>query len=689
MTFSQLFLFVAVLCVSICGITGYTVSGKNLIDPNGNKVTIRGVCRPSFEWNPVGEKASRADYALMKNNWKANAVRISLNQDYWLAGSSYAETIDQQIDWIRELDMGVILDLHWNQGAQQNMADKNSLTFWSQVAARYKSNPWIMFELYNEPRDISWSVWLNGDSTWAGMQQMHDVIRAVADNTVIVGGLNWAFDLSGVISGAYKVKGTNIAYATHPYDYDGKQLAQWAGAFGALAATAPVIMTEFGQYCATNTYVEDLLNYAEALGIHYTAWAWYVNGCSFPSVISDWNGTPFPGVGETVKRYISRNTASSSSSSSGLPSLPSTPSTAPTSRPITTPVTPTSAPSNPISNPITIPAVGSLSVFLDGLKSAWVDWSWSTSYSLADTQFVRSGSKSIRFEAWKYQGVYLKANSAFTISSYDRLEFYVNGGTSGKSADVASIKLYSTSGNIIGNSVNFPVAPAANQWKLASIPVSAFGVSASTQITGFVFQSNVDATAGNIWVSDVAFVPAGTAATEAPVSTKAPTSAPTTAPTQAATKAPTVAPTQAATKAPTTAPTQAATKAPTTAPTNAPTKAPTATPSVAPTKGPSSNGCDTSSVRLVQTSGGAWESNGKAISQWNVEMSHTCSGKKLVGMTFSVSNWNPVNSWSIEGSASALSLPSYTSVASGANFGFGYQNAGGQATFTITSVTFQ
>ena len=44
--------------------------------------------------------------------------------------------------------MDVILDLHWSdagvlgscdptKGCQQNMADSNSLTFWSQVAARY------------------------------------------------------------------------------------------------------------------------------------------------------------------------------------------------------------------------------------------------------------------------------------------------------------------------------------------------------------------------------------------------------------------------------------------------------------------------------------------------------------------------------------------------------------------------
>lgn len=479
-------LVAAVLCLFIGGISGYTVTGNKLYDPTGAKVTIRGMCRPSFEWNAEGEHASYDDYALMRNKWGANAVRISLNQDFWLAGSSYAATIDQQIAWVTQLGMGVILDLHWNQGAQQNMADKNSITFWKSVATRYKSNAWIMFELYNEPKDISWDQWRNGDSTYAGMQNMYDAIRSVgAEHTVIVGGLNWAFDLSGIATHA--LDGYNIAYATHPYDYGGKQLADWPAAFGFAAARYPVIMTEFGQYCATNTYVADLMNYVESLGIHWTAWAWYVQGCAFPSIISDWNGTPYPGVGETVKRYMSGQIPTIAPGATAAPAVPT--------------IAPTSAP----------PASGSLSVYAGGLSSGFEDWSWSQNYNLADTQFVRSGSKSIRTELVKDYGVYYHAKTNFVISAYYQLIFYVNGGTSTKAANVASVKLYGTSGTVIGYSINLPVAPVAGQWSQVAITLANFGLSPSTQISGFAIQSNIGGTqtsAGNLWIADIAFVPA-------------------------------------------------------------------------------------------------------------------------------------------------------------------------------------
>jgi len=612
------------------------------------------VCRPSFEWNVNGEHASYSDYALMRNKWGSNAVRISLNQDFWLASSSYAATIDQQIAWVRQLDMGVILDLHWNNGAQQNMADRNSITFWSQVAARYKNNPWVMFELYNEPHDVTWSQWLNGDATYAGMQNMYDAIREQgADNVVIVGGLNWAYDLSGVGQG-YAVKGSNIAYATHPYNYPGKLIDDWASGFGFLAASYPIIMTEFGQYCATSTYVADLLNYAESLGMHWTAWAWYVQGCEFPSVIADWDGNPFPGVGETVMRYMAGHVPTTA------PGNTQAPTTAPTTAP---------------------PASGTLSVYADGLQSGWQDWSWSTSYSLSDSQYVRSGSKSIRFEIVKYQGVYFHSTTTFPIHSYSQLVFYVNGGSSTKPAGAVSVKLYSNSGTTIGSPVNLPVAPTANQWSYVSIPISAFGVSPSTLISGFVFQANADASAGVIWIDDVQFVPAGSNPTTAP------TSAPTTRPTTAPTTRPTNAPTSAPTSAPTTRPTSAPTSAPTTRPTNAPTNAPTTRPTSAPTSAPGA--CDASSVRLVQTAGGSWDSNGKTVTQYSVEVTHSCPGKTLVGMTFTASNWNPVNFWNLQANGNSFSLPSYASITSSNSFVIGYQNTGGQASFTITSVTFQ
>lgn len=283
-------------------VQGYTTSGNRIYDASGKAVLLRGICRPSTEWNEKGQYIGQSDWNLMKG-WGANVIRITMNQCYWNQNlNGYQAFIDVQVTYILSLGLGVILDLHWSDKGtgsgcgQQTMPDNNSVTFWKSVATKYKNNPWIIFELYNEPHDISWSVWRNGGDAGGyyspGHQALYNAVRvdAGANNAVIINGINWAFDLSGV--SANPITGTNIIYGTHPYDFGGKQPSDWSYAFGTLAKTYPVIATEFGGFDCTTKYYESFTTYANQNDISWTAWGWWVQGCDFPSVISDWSGTP-------------------------------------------------------------------------------------------------------------------------------------------------------------------------------------------------------------------------------------------------------------------------------------------------------------------------------------------------------------------------------------------------------------
>src|SRR5206468_5653323 len=96
--------------------------------------------------------------------------------------------------------MLALLDLHTSvtndctAAERQAMADATyAPAFWSQVAARYKTNPMVAFDLYNEPHDISDAVWRNGGTATyksvsfkaAGMQQLYDTVRAAGANNLV------------------------------------------------------------------------------------------------------------------------------------------------------------------------------------------------------------------------------------------------------------------------------------------------------------------------------------------------------------------------------------------------------------------------------------------------------------------------------------------------------------------------
>ncbi len=310
---------------------GYYVNGATVCTADDQPHLFHGVDRPSFEFESGGDHVSADDFVAMAD-WNANVVRIALNQDFWLSGAAlydpgYESTIKQAVLWAEGAGLDVILDLHWsdrgdldasalgNQGKQdttgssnqQQMADANSVMFWTQVATDFKGDGRVLFELYNEPNGISWSIWLNGGEATgflvAGMQQLYDAVRAAgADNVVIAGGLEWAFDLSQVYNNM--IAGYNIMYATHPYKGN-SQPSSWENSFGYLATQniAPVIATEFGDPttkivngtpvdACTGDWDTALIAFADSHQMSWTAWAWYPGGCAFPSLISDWNDTP-------------------------------------------------------------------------------------------------------------------------------------------------------------------------------------------------------------------------------------------------------------------------------------------------------------------------------------------------------------------------------------------------------------
>lgn len=288
----------------------YRVILNQIYDQSNQPVIFKGVAKPSLEWSATGEHMAASDWDTM-DSWNPDVARLSLNQRFWLNNTSgYQTTVATAVSNARSRGMDVILDLHWSDKAgtvspaQQCMADTDSTTFWSQVANAYKSDEHVWFELYNEPHDVSWTIWKNGGTacgfTVVGMQSLYNTVRATgALNLVLIGGLEFGYDLRGVPDN--KIVGSNIVYQTHPYDFDGKNTPEdWDEDFGFLTPTEPVISTEFGSFDCSTGFYEDVLPYYASHGIGYTGWAWYDGGCGFPSLITEWDGTP-SAPGQLVK----------------------------------------------------------------------------------------------------------------------------------------------------------------------------------------------------------------------------------------------------------------------------------------------------------------------------------------------------------------------------------------------------
>ncbi len=289
----------------------YTVAGNTILDPSGTPVTLRGVNRNGLDYMNHGYYSGMTDVSAM-SDWGSNIVRVQMSEDFWLTTScqysaSYQQAVDVAVNEITSKGMVALLDLHTSMTdsdcpgtpSQQKMADTRAITFWSQVAARYASNPLVAFDLYNEPHDIPVNVWRDGgpvdDWQAAGMQQMYDAVRATgATNLVFVSGTDWAYSIDDELLDP--LDGYGIVMAPHVYYGDRCSAlpptldVDW----GPTAAAHPVVITEFGSPCTTSTYNANVIDYAESHHLGWVAFVWADHANGGPYGLLDSFGTYAP-----------------------------------------------------------------------------------------------------------------------------------------------------------------------------------------------------------------------------------------------------------------------------------------------------------------------------------------------------------------------------------------------------------
>ena len=354
------------------------VAGNHFVDGAGNVIQLRGASISGLElvavqgWSPANPWGAQTGDGTPNYRsllaWNMNVVRFPLNEASWLGyrctdatgasrdpdpGHNYQATVKQSVAAASAAGLYVILDLHWTAPknfcplAQNPMADAdNSVTFWKSIAATFKDDANVMFELFNEPymywlatEHSEWQTAMQGGAitqyvtgapkpyqaayNWqvASMQQLLDTVRATgATNPVLIAGVNWAGDLSQWLAHAPKDPLNQIAavwhaypaygttWGTAAYTLPGGGAASYANAQAILDAGRPVILTETGDRNAPGTagapFMSKLLPWADKAGASYLGWTWDVWQNAENVLIKDKNGTPSDGYGVYFKQHL-------------------------------------------------------------------------------------------------------------------------------------------------------------------------------------------------------------------------------------------------------------------------------------------------------------------------------------------------------------------------------------------------
>lgn len=312
------------------------VAGNRLHDPSGKEVWLQGIHVVSLEWNPKGESVLACVVAAI-DQWKANVIRLSIMDEYWMAekgGKEYQDLVDAAVNLAANRGAYIVLDNHRYRAVRAE-----HLPFWKEVATKYKNHPAVLFDIINEPHTISWKVWRDGgfveekkkgvdESAFLseeekkknhqgfespGMQKLVEAIRETgAKNIIIAGGLDWAYDLSGIMEG-YELEdktGNGIMYAAHIYPWK----SDWQGKVLRAAAKHPIFVGEVGADIKKMdflplerqedpyTWVPDMLGLIQQYRLNWTAFSFHTGAT--PVMLADWNFTPTPFWGAPAKRAL-------------------------------------------------------------------------------------------------------------------------------------------------------------------------------------------------------------------------------------------------------------------------------------------------------------------------------------------------------------------------------------------------
>ncbi len=286
----------------------FHTQGHTIVDAQGTVRLFHGVAVPDVLWIAQTNNADIGffDERLFRTAylWKADTLRLSIMPAVYRRHGPEAtlRALDVSVAFARKYGLYLIITLHaigyppdgryvslvdWKYGELYRITDAEITAFWQLIARQYRHEPAVAFyELINEPVQIlpdgtfgygddagPWTLWRDY------AEGLVDRIRGIdPDKIIIVGGLEYAYDLSHVI--AAPVRRANIVYATHPYaGADWKR--PWQEAFLDTARVYPVFATEFGwgpgmeeaKDTVPGVYHEALLAAFAAAGISWTAWS--------------------------------------------------------------------------------------------------------------------------------------------------------------------------------------------------------------------------------------------------------------------------------------------------------------------------------------------------------------------------------------------------------------------------------
>lgn len=225
------------------------VSGKNMVDVNGNIVQLCGISTHGISWYPQCYNESAVD--ALVDDWGINVLRIASYAENQVANKDWEwrkEFIDTLVNLCEKKGIYCIIDWHilrQGTGDPWFLIDE-AKEFFEYMSKKYAGKAHVMYEICNEPNTQDDAVY----SSWARIKSYaQEIIDVIVQNDpssiIIVGTPEWS---QRVLPAAYSpLDYPNAMYALHFYaasSWHKDELREKATM--AVEKNLPIFVSEFG-----------------------------------------------------------------------------------------------------------------------------------------------------------------------------------------------------------------------------------------------------------------------------------------------------------------------------------------------------------------------------------------------------------------------------------------------------------
>lgn len=219
---------------------------SKIVNEAGDPIQLKGMSLFWSQW--IGKYYNKQAIDWLVQDWNIEIIRASMGVD---DNGGYIENKDelQKIETVIDaaISNGIYVIVDWHSHHAEDYQSE-AIEFFSHISRTYGDNANIIYEIYNEPLQVSWKDVLKPYS--------EAVIAAIRnndpDNLIIAGTPNWSQHVDDVIG--HEIDDINVAYTFHFYaSEEAHYLYLRDKVETALKNDIPIFVTEWGVSEASGT----------------------------------------------------------------------------------------------------------------------------------------------------------------------------------------------------------------------------------------------------------------------------------------------------------------------------------------------------------------------------------------------------------------------------------------------------